>query len=139
MSPPLLVLLGIRTGYDYDAKAWSLGGQIKLPIGGRPGGLEIIPSGDLFFNDSTTDWQINLDIAFRLLVLYGGVGLAYLNRNFQQPDEKDRKSGSNYFIGMPLPLPRLPIMLFIEARWTEVDDKQVFRLVVGVNIPLGRR
>jgi hypothetical protein len=68
-----------------------------------------------------------------------GVGLAYLNRNFQQPDEKDRKSGSNYFIGMPLPLPRLPIMLFIEARWTEVDDKQVFRLVVGVNIPLGRR
>ena len=73
------------------------------------------------------------------MLLYGGVGFAYLNRDFQQPDKEEKKSGTNYFIGMPLPLPirRLPIMLFVEARWTEVEDEKLFRFVVGANFPLG--
>ncbi len=69
-----------------------------LPLGSRPGSLQIIPSGDLFFINGTTDWQINLDAAIHLMMLYGGVGIAYLNRDFQQPDEKDKKTGTNYFI-----------------------------------------
>ena len=141
MGDPPRFILGLRTGYNYDAEVWSLGGQFRLPIGMRRGGLQIIPSGDLFFIKGTTDWQINLDAAFHLMMLYGGVGIAYLNRDFQQPDEKDKKTGTNFFIGTPLPLPlhKLRILSFLEARWTEVNNERLFRLVVGVNFMLGRR
>jgi hypothetical protein len=139
-APPRFIL-GLRAGYDYDAEVWSLGGQFVLPLGSRPGGLQIIPSGDLFFINGATDWQINLDAAIRLMMLYGGVGIAYLNRDFQQPDEKDKKTGTNLFIGMPLPLPlyKLRILSFVEARWTEVENERLFRLVVGLNFMLGSR
>lgn len=46
-APPRFIL-GLRTGYDYDAEVWSLGGQFKLPLGRGRSGLQIIPSGDLF-------------------------------------------------------------------------------------------
>jgi len=139
-APPRFIL-GLRTGYDYDAEVWSLGGQLKLHPGRGRSGLQIIPSGDVFFIKGTADWQVNLDAAIHLMMLYGGVGIAYLNRDFQQPDEKDNKTGTNYFIGMPLPIPlyKLRMMPFLEARWTEVKDERLFRLVVGVNFFLGRR
>jgi hypothetical protein len=74
-------------------------------------------------------------------MLYGGVGFAYLNRDFQQPDEKAYKSGINYFLGMPLPIPlqRFRLMPYIEARYTEIDTDRIFRLVIGVNFGLGKR
>jgi hypothetical protein len=139
-APPRFIL-GLRGGYDYDAKVWSLGGQFVLPLSSRPRGFQIIPSGDVFFINGTTDWQINLDAAIRLMMLYGGVGIAYLNRDFQQPDEKKKKLGTNYFIDMPLPLPlyKRKMLSFIEARWTEVKAERLFRLVVGVNFLLGSR
>ncbi|HEX9971609.1 MAG TPA: hypothetical protein VGD14_06025 [bacterium] len=141
MGAPPGVILGLRAGYDYDAEAWSLGGQFMLPLGIGQGGLQIIPSGDLFFINGTTDWQINLDAAIRLMMLYGGVGIAYLNRDFQQPDEKDKKTGTNLFIGMPLPLPlrKLRILPVIEARWTEIENERLFRLVVGDDVRLCSR
>ena len=71
-------------------------------------------------------------------MLYGGVGLAFLNRNFQQPDEKDYKFGFNYFIGMPLPLGQSRFMPYIEAHCTEFDATRLFRLMVGFNIVLGK-
>jgi hypothetical protein len=139
-APPRFIL-GLRGGYDYDAEAWSLGGQFVLPLGSRPGGIQIITSGDVFFINGNTDWQINLDAAIHLMMLYGGVGIAYLNRDLQLPDEKDKKWGTNLFIGTPLPLPlfKLGILSFVEARWTEVEDERLFRLVVGVNFLLGSR
>jgi len=136
--PSPRVALGVRTGYDWDADTWSLGGQVNVPLGLGRGGIQIIPSGDVFFIQGGTDWQLNLDVAIRLLIFYGGVGLSYLNRDFSKPDEKAEKTGINYFVGLPLPIRKLPFRIFIEARWTDVLDEQLFRFVAGVNFSLGR-
>jgi len=132
---------GLRTGYDFDAEAWSLGGQLRLPIGGLRTGLQIIPSGDLYFQNGGTDWQLNLDAAVRLLMFYGGAGLAYLNRDLQPIGENGGRSGINVFIGSPLPLPlwRYGLQPCVEARWTDVDQIRLFRLVLGVNFVVRRR
>jgi hypothetical protein len=50
------MMVGIRAGYDYNAEVWSLGGQFRLPLGGMRGGFQIIPSGDAFFINGSTDW-----------------------------------------------------------------------------------
>ena len=138
--PSPSVLLGIRGGYDWNVKSWNLGAQVRVPLSflGR-GGTQIIPSGDVFFLRDGIDWQFNLDIALRLMIFYGGAGLAYLNRNLNIPDEKPEKTGINYFIGMPLPIPIFPAMLFIEARWTQVKSEHLFRLMAGLNFSLGGR
>ena len=133
------VLLGGRVGYDWDFNTWNLGGQLRVPLGLFLRGLEIIPSGDVFFIKTGIDWQLNLDAALRLMMFYGGAGLAYLNRDFNTPDEKSKKIGTNYFLGMPLIIPKLPVTLFIEARWTNVQGEHLFRLMAGLNISLGSR
>ena len=131
--------LGIRTGYDYNADAWSLGGQIILPLGGRRGGIQIIPSGDIFFiTDNNHDWQLNLDAALKLPLFHIGAGIAYLNRDFSGNNEDDTKSGTNLFIGISPPGRRLPVFPFAEARWTFVEDERLFRIAVGINIILGK-
>lgn len=137
--PAPRVLLGGRVGYDWDFNNWNLGGQIRVPLGFGLGGLEVIPSGDAFFIKTGIDWQLNLDAALRLMMFYGGIGLAYLNRDFNTPNEKSKKIGTNYFLGLPLIIPRLPVILFIEARWTNVQSEHLFRLMAGLNIPLGGR
>jgi hypothetical protein len=130
---------GLRGGFDTNVKALSLGGQFRfpLPFGFGRGGIQIIPSGDVFFRKSDPDWQLNLDAAIPLLFFYGGLGLAYTNRNFYQPDEKKEKTGVNYFIGLPIPLRSPPVLLFIEGRWTNVDDESLFRLNIGLNVFFG--
>jgi hypothetical protein len=130
-------MVGIRTGYDYDADVWGLGGQFRIPVGRT----QFIPSGDAFFIEHKTDWQINLDIAFHLMMLHAGLGLAVLNRNFDKPGGEKYKAGFNYFIGLPLPLPlwRFGLLPYLEARWTEVDKIRIFRLMVGVNYVIRRR
>ncbi len=95
------MMAGIRSGYDFEIKAWSAGAQFRLPIGQ----FQIIPSGDIFFTENKTDWQINLDVSFNLAMLYGGIGVAYLSRQIRESVRTGNNSGFNYFIGLPLPLP----------------------------------
>jgi hypothetical protein len=135
--PSPRISLGIRGGYDWNKNTYCVGGQLKIPLGMGRGAIQIIPNGDIFFIRSGIDWQLNLDAAIRLMMFYGGAGLAYLNREFYKPDEKSKKTGINYFIGFPLPMRRLPFRIFIEGRWTNVNDETLFRLVVGINFSLG--
>lgn len=138
--PPLKPIIGLRAGYDFDSEVWSAGGHVKIPVGKRFRGFQIIPSGDLFFLYDNKEWQLNLDVAINLMMFYGGAGVAYLNSDFQHMGKNESKVGTNLFVGMPLILPlrhRLPIMPFAEARWTEVNNDNLFRLVFGINILLG--
>ena len=70
-------------------------------------------------------------------MIYIGAGLSYLNRDITDFDEDDTKDETYLFVGIQLPLPRLHILPFVEARWTNVEEKSLFRLAIGVNIPIG--
>jgi len=131
--------LGLRPGYDFDIDAWSFGAQLRLALG--PGGrIQIIPSGDLFFVDGNTDWQINIDAALRDRgAMYFGGGLAIANRDFAGTGDEDTKYGGNLFAGLKIRMRRSPVRPYIEGRWTFIEEENPFRLVVGLNFVLKGR
>lgn len=122
--------IGARFGRDFEFDGWTVGGQLRFPIGSR---LELIPSGDVFLGDGP-DWQGNLDAAIspgKVRAIYGGAGLAVFKAG-------DTDTGLNLFVGLQNPGVRIPVRTFIEARWTKDGGHTVFRLVSGLNIPLNR-
>lgn len=138
-TPPPAV--GMRGGYDFELEAWSIGAQASIPFARR---LAFLPSGDAFFGEDRTDWQLNADLAIRLGragFLYTGGGLALLNRVYEEAGDADAetRTGANAFVGLQTPGRRLPFRPFVEARWTFVDGESPFRLAFGANVALGGR
>jgi len=129
-------MVGIRSGYDFEGEAWSLGGQVRLPVGRR---LELIPSGEALFDSERTDWQSNADLALRLGLrggLYAGAGLAVSSRADDADGDSNAQLGTNLFVGFQARGRLLPVRPFVEARWTLVDGDSPFRLAFGANLPL---
>ena len=122
--------IGVRGGYDYDIDAWSAGGQARWPFG-RRGKYQLVPSGDVFFADGVADWQGNVDWLLSPGPrggFYFGIGVGYSSRPI------DGERVFNRLVGL-----RLSQRLYVESRWTNVDGRNLFRLVVGYNISLGKR
>ena len=122
--------IGVRGGYDYDIDVWSAGGQFRLPIG-RRGRLEIVPSGDAFFTEGEIDWQANADVIYgpgRRGGLYFGGGMGYSNR----PGITEQVV--NRIVGL-----RLSERMYLENRWTNIDGRSLYRMVLGYNLGLGKR
>lgn len=123
---------GARAGYDWDLAAWSLGGQLRVPI---VPGLTLMPSADWFFATPGA-WQVNLDLAFRLGWyggLYGGAGLGVAHR----PPGSSTRAGLNVFAGFAPPrLGRQSLWPYLEARWLLVQNRSPFSLMAGVNVAL---
>lgn len=121
------ITVGPRVGRDFENHAWSVGGQIGIPMGKR---LELRPSGDLFFpKDAKMGWQANGDAAIHLGQgggLYGGGGVA-----FYHPGGGETKTGYNLFFGLSTAPPLQRLKPFIEFRWTFVNNTSPFRLVSG--------
>ncbi len=126
------ITIGARVGRDFENLAWSLGGQIGIPVGRR---LELRPSGDLFVpKHGDTGWQLNGDAAIHLGQgggLYGGGGLA-----FSHPGGGDTKTGYNLFFGLSTAPPLQRLKPFLEFRWTFVNDTSPFRLAFGFTYAL---
>ena len=127
------ISIGARAGRDFENHAWSLGGQVSVPVGRN---LELRPSGDFFFpRDGSTGWQANGDAAFHLGQgggLYAGGGVA-----FAHPGGGETKTGYNLFFGLSTAAPSERIKPFAEFRWTFVNDTSPFRLALGFNYRLG--
>lgn len=121
------ITIGPRVGRDFENHAWSLGGQVGIPVGKR---LELRPSGDLFFpKHGDTGWQLNGDAAIHFGQgggLYGGGGVA-----FSHPGGGDTKTGYNLFFGLSTAPPLQRLKPFVEFRWTFVNDTSPFRLALG--------
>ena len=121
------ITIGPRVGRDFENHAWSLGGQIGIPVGRR---LELRPSGDLFFpKRGDTGWQLNGDAAIHFGQgggLYGGGGVA-----FSHPGGGDTKTGYNLFFGLSTSPPLQRLKPFLEFRGTFVNDTSPFRLALG--------
>jgi hypothetical protein len=135
------VEFGVRGGYDFDEEAGSAGAQLRIPLARE---IHLVPSGDVFFADSRTEWQLNADLTFRpdgLGGLYGGVGAAFVNRDFE-PGSQDTRVGYNLLVGLSGGwFGGTTVQPFVEARWTDVEEYSPFRFVAGINVPVtgGRR
>ncbi len=131
--------VGVRGGYDFDAEDWSIGGQGRIPIARI---IEVLPSGDLYLVDNGTAFQLNLDLAVPLAprgALYGGGGAGFFLRDPGVPGVSTSTDvGLNLLVGLePGRLRRSRIRWFAEARWFLVEGNNPFRLVAGLNFPIG--
>jgi hypothetical protein len=124
--------IGPRVGRDFENHAWSLGGQVSLPVGRN---LELRPSGDFFFpSDGDTGWQANGDAAIHIGQgggLYAGGGIAFVH-----PGGGETSTGYNLFFGLSTAPPLDRLKPFAEFRWTFVNDTSPFRLALGFNYRL---
>jgi len=103
-------------------------------------GLEMVPSGDLLLDDTKDEWQLNLDAALQVLPFaYLGAGFAVANDSLPTSSGPTMETGYNIFVGFNIPMLRLPIVPFAEARRTTINRfVQPFRAVVGLSVVLGR-
>ncbi len=132
---------GIRFGYDDNAQATVLGGQLRIPV--LPGGqVELVPSGDVVFLDGLREYQVHADAVWvtggRSGGLFGGVGLAVRNGIFEELDRETR-TGANLVLGLVTRgrFQGVPLGVQLEGRWVFMDtpvDPRVFTF--GVNLPL---
>jgi hypothetical protein len=134
------VEFGIRGGYDFEEDVGTAGAQVRIPL---VRGLAIVPSADVFFEDSPSDWQLNLDAVVRppsLAGLYFGVGAGFLSRDFDEldlDDDTETEVGLNLLAGIEGGrVGGTTVRPFAEGRWTNVDDYEAFRLAVGINVPI---
>lgn len=131
------VEFGVRGGYDFEENAGSAGAQLRIPLA-HP--IQLVPSGDVFFADARTQWQLNGDLIFRPLTLgglYGGVGAALVSREFDDLEPRETRAGFNLVAGLRgNRLSDTNVYPFAEARWTAVSDYTPFRLTLGVDVPI---
>jgi len=124
---------GLRAGRDFENHAWSVGGQIRLPVADR---VHLQPSADVFFpRHDKAGWQANGDAAIDFgpgKTVYGGGGIAFVHF----AGDKTR-TGYNLFFGLIPSQPDAAWKPFAEFRWTFVHDTSPFRLAVGFNRRLG--
>ncbi len=118
---------GPRVGRDFENHAWSLGAQVRVPVGQK---LELRPSGDFFFpKGGKRGWQANGDAAIKFGpggTVYAGGGIAFVHLG----DDKTR-TGYNLFFGFVTAQPEAVLKPFVEFRWTFVNGTSPFRLAAG--------
>ena len=126
--------LGPRIGYNFDAEAVTIGGQLSFPIARR---LEFYPSADVTLVDNGSMFGVNLDIKYRMPAggsldwLYVGTGLGIVSRSVNDNDNTD--TGLNLFVGAESLRGR--VHPFIEGRVT-IADGSTAALMAGLNFTL---
>jgi len=133
-STGLSAELGARVGYDWGLGAWSVGGQLRVPV--IPG-FALIPSADVFLRAPAPQWQVNLDAAFRLGLyggLFGGAGLGITRREL---GTVQTRTGLDVFVGFAPPRPpHRTVWPFVQARWLLVENRSPFAVVAGLDVEL---
>ncbi len=130
---------GVRGGYDFDRDTGSAGAQFRIPLVRQ---VAVVPSADVFFAEDggDTDWQINADLMVKpdgFGGIYGGAGAAFLRSDFDGDNEQSFEAGYNLFVGVDGGrLFDTRLRPFAEARWSSVDNRDPFRLAVGINTPV---
>lgn len=136
-DPDPVVEFGVRGGYDFEDEVGSAGAQLRIPFARQ---ILFVPSGDVFFDDARTQWQLNADVLLRpdaLGGLYAGAGAAFVSRDFEAGGDQETQVGYNLLVGLDgHRIGDTRVRPFVEARWTDVDDYSPFRLVTGINVPV---
>lgn len=134
------VEFGVRGGYDFEEDTGLAGAQLRVPLAYQ---LLVSPSFDVFFEDSRTEWQANADLVLRpagLAGVYGGIGAAFLNGDFDGSGDGETEAGFNVLLGLDGGrVGGSTVRPFAEGRWTNVEDYDAFRLALGFNVPVSGR
>jgi hypothetical protein len=135
------VELGVRGGYDFDADAGTFGGQLRIPVAGP---VALVPSLDVSLDRAGPPWQANADVVVRpdrLAGLYAGVGAGFVHLEDPLDGDHDTEVGLNLLAGLDGGrLAGTRLRPFAEGRWTRIDDdRDAFRLVAGVSVPVAGR
>jgi len=121
------ISIGPRFGRDFENHAWSVGGQISVPVGSN---LELRPSGDLLFPEHAgMGYQVNGDAVIYLGQgggLYAGGGGALVH-----PHGGDTDTGYNLLFGLSTAESQQTTKGFIEFRWTFINDETPFKTAIG--------
>lgn len=130
-APRLLVRpeLGLAGARNFSDDQWTVGGYLRVPLVGT---LDLRPGGD-YAMGGDHDYQLNADLSLRGprdLAWLGG-GVAWVHRDFGAT--RETRTGANLFIGFK-PVPREGAQLFVEARWTLVSSRTLFRGILGIAI-----
>lgn len=132
------VEFGVRAGNDFEEDVGSAGAQLRVPL---VRALHLVPSGDVFFDDARVEWQVNTDVAVQpeaLGGIYLGGGAAFASGDFDADGDEGVEIGYNLLVGLHASgrLFDTSVRPFVEGRWTEVEDFDPFRLVLGINVPV---
>jgi len=129
--------MGLRTGYEFRGKDWSIGGQARAPLAR---GSDLIFSGDYFFA-SGTNFQLNMDLALPFMPgggFYGGAGLGVAFTNVNVSTGLATTWGGNLFVGLaPYKSKRKGLRWFVEWRLFVREGQNPMMVVIGLNTPLG--
>lgn len=121
------ISVGIRSGRAFTDKAWTVGGQVELPLHGN---IKLRPSGDLVFPDHAgMGYQANGDAVLYLGQgggLYVGGGAALVHRH-----GGDTETGYNGLFGLSTAQSQQTTKGFIEFRWTRINDDTPFMAAIG--------
>jgi hypothetical protein len=125
--------IGPRIGYNFDAEAVTVGGQLSFPIGRR---LEFYPSADIHTVDPGSMFSVNFDLKYRLpgesiRWMYVGTGLGIVSRSAGNFDNTD--TGINVMVGAESLRGR--IHPFVEGR-VFISDGSMAQLLGGLNFTL---
>jgi hypothetical protein len=138
--PAPVVEFGVRGGFDFDDQVGSAGAHVRVPLADP---IHLVPNGDVFFGDARTQWQFNGDLLLRPRQfggLYGGVGVAFMNRDFDAPGTRATRAGYNLVAGLRgARLTGTNVRPHAEGRWTRVDGFAPFRLTLGIDVPISGR
>lgn len=129
---------GVRGGYDFSDDVGLAGAHFRLPLVRQ---LYIVPSADVFFDDSPTEWQLNGDLMVapdEFGGFYIGTGVALVDRDFEPlAAGNETEVGYNLLVGLDARnVFDTRVVPFAEARWTRVEDYDPFRLMLGINVPI---
>lgn len=134
--PPSAPTLGLRSGYEFSASAWSVGGRSSVPLSPR---VELLPSVDAFFLGARTAWQANLDAALLLGPrgdLYAGGGIAFGNRDTDPLQTNAGRTRAHLNLLAGLRFPGRVVKPYVEGRWTFLEQRTPLHLVFGLDIPI---
>ena len=141
------ITIGAKGGWDNNANAEVLGGQLRLPLL-RNGSLELMPTADVTFATGLKEYQYAVEALFlqgdRRGGLYLGGGLAFRNTIYGADASLPRETRQGYsvVVGSKFGIASGGLGVQLELRWVFIRDTPIDPQVVsfGINFPLtGRR
>lgn len=130
-------MLGLRFGGNLDAEKYLIGAHLYLPAGAF---WNFVPGFEYYFmpEESRYDrWQFNGDLVFKPRpagLLYFGGGLA-VDYRVTDAGKNSTDLGGNALVGLEFGRPRSPLKLYVQSRWTFMDDTY-FSVLGGLNMAL---
>jgi len=134
------IAVGLRVGYDEQARSEVLGAQFRIPIV-RNGMLEFVPNAEMVFTENK-EYQYNLELAWVPggsqggLIFGGGVGWRDTLLGASAEDGRNTIFGWVLSVGGKTGLGPIQIEALLKWVWLEDEEYRPNSASLGINYPL---